>query len=92
MLLPVITLANGADIVVQVGNDKTTVYGKARVGDSTWQKATNRVLGTIIPGTVPEQRIAPGGQYQCFMEQASDEHVLVAVTNDGADWGFAELP
>lgn len=91
MLLPPVTLANGSDIIVQVGADKTTVYGKGRSGTTPWQQAANKVLGTIIPGTAPEQRIS-GTQYQCFMEQASDQHVLLAVTSDGVAWDFAELP
>lgn len=94
MLLPVLTLPNGADVVVQLGADGTTLYGKLRSGVTQWANASNEVIGHCAIGTLPVQRIAPGPpapQYQCFFEQTGDDHVVIAVT-DGATWDMEELP
>lgn len=90
MSLAVETLANGTDVIVQIGTDGT-VYGKARVGAQSWQESANKVIGKAIVGSSPVARVA-GSQYQCFFENFDDAHVFLVVTADGLTWNQAELP
>lgn len=90
ILDPILTLPNGADIVVQVGTDETSLYGKGRPADAQWNQNSNKLLAEIVKGTVPVQRIS-GSQYQLFAEEASDAHVVIFVTEDGITWDQLEL-
>lgn len=90
ILDPILTLPNGADIVVQVGTDETSLYGKGRPADAQWNQNSNKLLAEIVKGTVPVQRIS-GSQYQLFAEEASDAHVVIFVTEDGVTWDQLEL-
>jgi hypothetical protein len=83
---PVLTLPDGTDVVVQVGADGTTLWGKSRPPTKQWNENTNAPLGQIVKGSVPGWRLM-GGQVQVFCEEPVGDDVVIHATNDGATWG-----